>query len=192
MHVHVHNYYYNVYTMYYPNFNLQVFCFKRHRALQTGRIYVRQNPHDADLTVDKLNRQIHGCLLQGHSHLRPRTTGSGLNTSTEAVPVSRHSVAWLEDAPDVEKVLATGDSSSQQELIRYIDKTVTTISPAVLPDGSNVSDAPLPKTNPHVCNKAYSEVEDHHQDLCDLIATCQRHTRCSAAYCLRTKHGVQQ
>ena len=33
---------------------------------------------------------------------------------------------------------------------------------------------------------------DHHQDLSDLIATCQRHTRCSAAYCLRTSHGVQK
>ena len=28
--------------------------------------------------------------------------------------------------------------------------------------------------------------------MSDLIATCQRHTRCSAAYCLRTKNGVQQ
>ncbi len=35
---------------------------------------------------------------------------------------------------------------------------VTTINPAVLPDGSNVSVAPLPKTNPHVSNKPYSEV----------------------------------
>ena len=26
----------------------------RHRALQTGRIYVRQNPHDGHLTVDEL------------------------------------------------------------------------------------------------------------------------------------------
>ena len=101
-------------------------------------------------------------------------------------------MAWLEDAPDVEKVLAADDPSSQEELITYIDKTVTTINPAILPDGSNVSDTPLPKTNPHVCNKSYTEVEDHHQDLCDLVATCQRHTRCSAAYCLRTKHGVQK
>ena len=53
-----------------------------------------------------------------------------------------HGVAWLEDAPD----------------ITFIDKTVTTINPAVLPDGSYVSDAPVSKTNPNVCNKAYSEV----------------------------------
>ncbi len=55
----------------------------------------------------------------------------------------------------MEKVLVAGDSSSQEDLVRYIDKTVTIINPVVLPDGSNVSDAPFPKTNPHVCNKAY-------------------------------------
>ena len=56
-----------------------------------------------------------------------------------------HGVAWLEDAPDVEKVLSSAveDPSIVQDLIRYIDKTVTTMNPAaVLPDGSNVSDAP--------------------------------------------------
>ena len=92
-------------------------------------------------------------------------------------------------APNVEEVLK---SENLDELIECINKTVTTVNPAVLPDGSNVSDAPLPKTNPHVCNKEYHEVEDYQQDLNDLIATCQRHTRCSAAYCLRTKNGVQQ
>ena len=36
-----------------------------------------------------------------------------------------HGVAWLQGAPDVEKVLSS-DSSSLQDLIRYIDRTVTT------------------------------------------------------------------
>ena len=40
-------------------------------------------------------------------------------------------------------------------------------------------------------NVPYSKVEDFDQDLSDLIATCQRHTRCSAAYCLHTRN-VQQ
>lgn len=31
----------------------------RHRALQTGRIYVRQNPHDGHLSVDELRDMIH-------------------------------------------------------------------------------------------------------------------------------------
>ena len=254
----------------------------RHRALQIGRIYVRQNPHDAHLSVDELrdmvgsdafsNRVLHfGASLRGtrqfwlkqKSRLIAMVDTVGLPTvffthsaadlqwpeltqllgvddPTNSTQRSKavienpcladwffyqrilkfmeiyykgilkakdywlrfeyqhrgsphvHGVAWLEDAPNVEKVLLSGDVSSQQELVTYIDKTVSTLNPAVLPDGSNVADAPLPKTNPHVCNKGYAEVQDHHQDLCDLIATCQRHTRCSAAYCLRTKHGVQQ
>ncbi len=60
-----------------------------------------------------------------------------------------HGVTWLQDAPDVMKVLVSGDPTSQQQLINYIDRTVTSINPAVIPDCSNVSDAPLPNTNPH-------------------------------------------
>ena len=71
-------------------------------------------------------------------------------------------------------------------------KVVSTINPAVLQDGSNVDEAPPPKTNPHICNRSYLEVEDFDLDLADLIATCQRHTRCSAAYCLRTRNGQQK
>ena len=29
------------------------------------------------------------------------------------------------------------------------------------------------------------------EDLSQLVATCQKHTRCSEAYCLRTRHGKQ-
>lgn len=39
--------------------------------------------------------------------------------------------------------------------------------------------------------KLYSDVESYSDDLNDLIAICQRHTRCSAAYCLHTIDGVQ-
>ena len=257
----------------------------RHRALQTGRIYVHQNPHDGHLSVDEMrqmvsssdtfsNRVLHfGACLRGtrqfwfkqRSRLIAMVDTLGLptvffthsaadlqwpelarllgvedhnNSTARSKAVIEnpcladwffyhriikfmdvfykgilkakdywlrfeyqhrgsphvHGVAWLEDAPDVEKVLASNDTESKEDMVRYIDTMITTINPAVLSDGSNVSDAPLPKTNPHVCNKGYSEVEDHEQDLNDLIATChmQRHTRCSAAYCLRTKNGVQK
>ena len=30
----------------------------RHRALQTGRIYVRQNPHDGHLSIDELREMV--------------------------------------------------------------------------------------------------------------------------------------
>ena len=103
-----------------------------------------------------------------------------------------HGVVWLSDAPDVQNILAVEDQSSQEDLIRYIDKIVSTTNPAILRDGSNASDAPQPRVNPQICNKLYTDVEDHQEDLNHLIATCQRHTRCSAAYCLHTKNGAQK
>ena len=256
----------------------------RHRALQTGRIYVRQNPDDGHLSVDELremvqhgsdalsNRVLHfGASLRGtrqfwqkqKNRLTAMVDTLGLPTvfftlsaadlqwpeladlldveeSESSTRRSRavienpcladwffyhrvmkfmsvffvdvlnatdywlrfeyqhrgsphiHGIAWLQDAPDVQNVMMTNDLSVKEQLITYIDCKVCTINPAVLRDGSNVSDAPPPKINPHICNKRFSEVEDYQQDLNDLIATCQRHTRCSAAYCLRTKNGVQK
>ena len=87
-----------------------------------------------------------------------------------------HGVAWLNNAPDVEKILSSEDPTNLEELIRFIDNTVSTTNPAILPDGSNVSDTPPPTVSPHICNKPYSEVVDHKQDLNELIATFQRHT----------------
>ena len=256
----------------------------RHHALQTGRIHVRENPHDGHLTIDELrdmvghgsdrlsNRVLHfGATLRGtrqfwqkqKTRLTAMVDTLGLPTvfftlsaadlqwpelanllnvgeTEDSAARSRavvenpcmadwffyhrvlkfmdiffvgilkakdywvrfeyqhrgsphiHGVAWLRDAPDVESVLQANNTSMQAELIKYIDRTVCTTNPAVLDDGSNISNAPPPQINPHICNKPYSSVEDHQQDLNGLIATCQRHTRCSAAYCLRTKSGVQK
>ena len=105
-----------------------------------------------------------------------------------------HGLAWLPNAPDVEELLPPSNISdkAKEEIVQFADGLVSTCNPVVLPDGSNVDDAPAPKTDPHVCNQVYTEVEDFDQDLSDLIATCQRHTRCSAAYCLHTRHGQQE
>uniref|UniRef100_A0A1X7VMZ5 Uncharacterized protein n=1 Tax=Amphimedon queenslandica TaxID=400682 RepID=A0A1X7VMZ5_AMPQE len=106
-----------------------------------------------------------------------------------------HGLAWLPNAPNVEDLLSSSPDlveSTKQEIIEYADKIISTINPAVLPDGSNVSDAPPPKVDPHICNKPYSEVTDLEEDLTDLIATCQRHTRCSESYCLRTRTDQHQ
>ena len=80
----------------------------------------------------------------------------------------------------------------KEEITKYADGIVSTINPAVLPDGSNIDEAPAPKTDPHVCNQLYEDVQDFDKDLAALVATCQRHTRCSAAYCLRTLNGHQE
>ena len=106
-----------------------------------------------------------------------------------------HGLAWLPNAPDVENLLSSSPEvveSTRQKIIEYADKIISTINPAVLPDGSNVSDAPPAKVDPHICNKPYSAVTDFDEGLSDLIATCQRHTRCSEAYCLRTRNGKQE
>ena len=105
-----------------------------------------------------------------------------------------HGVAWLPDAPDVEQLLTLAEvpDSVRNEIIKYADKTVTTLNPAIQDSASSDIQFPQPVTNLHVCNKPYLEVQDHHQDLCELVATCQRHTRCSGAYCLRTRHGRQE
>ena len=86
-----------------------------------------------------------------------------------------HGLAWLPNVPDVEKLLSPSSVSdaAKEEIIQYADGLVYTCSPAGLSDGSNVDDAPGPKTDPHVCNQVYTEVEDFDQDLSDLIAACQ-------------------
>jgi len=65
------------------------------------------------------------------------------------------------------------------------------MNPGISPDGSDSENAQFPQTKPRVCNKPYPEVQDFNLDLVELIATCQRHTRCSTAYCLQTKRGKQ-
>ena len=259
----------------------------RWRALQTGRIYVRQNPHDAQLSVEELrdmvgregeafsNRVLHyASSLRGtrqfwfkqRARLIAMVDTLGLPTvffthsaadlqwpelarlicpddpdssSTRCRALMEnpaiadwffhyrikkfitafyvgvlgatdywmrfewqhrgsphvHGVAWLPDTPDVKQLLQSSDDTAadvaKQEIIQHVDRIVSTLNPAVLPDGSNVDSAPLPKTSPHICNQPYSDIADFDQDLADLVATCQRHTRCSAAYCLRTRGGVQ-
>ena len=103
-----------------------------------------------------------------------------------------HGLAWLPNAPDVECLMSSHqDDAVKARIIQYEDKLVSTMNPGILPDGSNIDDEPTAKTDPHICNKPYSEVTDFKQDLIDLVATCQRHSRCSTAYCLRTHNGHQ-
>lgn len=47
-------------------------------------------------------------------------------------------VAWLPNAPDVEQLLRATDNigSVKEKIIQYANSAVTTISPAVTPDGT--------------------------------------------------------
>ena len=100
-----------------------------------------------------------------------------------------HEIVWLQDAPNIENIMETSILTSQQLLIQYIDRTVSTTNPSVSHDSSNISEAQPPQLTPDVCNQPYLQVEDYQQELNDLIAACQRHT---GSYCLRTVNGVRQ
>ena len=104
-----------------------------------------------------------------------------------------HCLAWLQGAPKVEELLECKEDSVTFAAVEEITSNlISTTNPAIAADGSNHEAAPPPKTKPHVCSKSYSEIKDFNIDLIDLIATCQRHTRCSAAYCLKKKKGKQE
>ena len=106
-----------------------------------------------------------------------------------------HGLAWLPNAPGVEQLLSSSDNleAAKKEITEYADSLISTYNPAVLPDGSNIDDAPAPKTDPHVCNLPYTAVEDFDQDFADLLLPVNATPgRCSAAYCLRTKNGTQE
>ena len=100
-----------------------------------------------------------------------------------------HGLAWLPNAPDVEKLLppASISDEAKEEIIQYADSLVSTCNPAVLPDASNVDDAPAPKTDPHVCNQVYTEVENFDQDLSDLNY-CHMPTAHSVFSCLLSSY----
>ena len=55
-----------------------------------------------------------------------------------------HGLAWLSGAPNMEQIVAPADGAgtTKEELIKYVDKIVTTLNPAILPAGSN-ADLPL-------------------------------------------------
>ena len=76
----------------------------------------------------------------------------------------------------MEQLLDDSNDILKDEVIKHADHLVSTINPAVLPDGSNISDAPAQKTDPHIYNKVYGDIRDFDEDLADLVATCKRHT----------------
>ena len=129
---------------------------------------------------------------------RPRAWTCWMTNTKERARGSPHvhGLAWLPDAPDVERLLSTSDDTelqaAKEEITQYADSLISTLNPAVRPDGSDLDDAPQAKTDPHICNASYSDITDFDKDLADLVATCQRHTRCSPSYCLRTKNGRQE
>ena len=78
------------------------------------------------------------------------------------------------DTPHVEQLLHGDSDRLKEDIIQQADQLVSTVNPAVLPDGSNITDAPPPKIDPHICNKVYGDIQDLNEDLADHTSA----TRC--------------
>ena len=83
----------------------------------------------------------------------------------------------------MDQIVADGADTTKEELIRYVDNIVTTLNPAIPPDGSNADDAPKPKTNPHICNKPYDRIEDFNQDWQHLMKQTPAQVQDLAPFC---------
>ena len=63
-----------------------------------------------------------------------------------------HGLAWLPNTPDVDQLACPETSESvKKQVIQYASTLISTMNPGVLLDGSSINDAPLAKTDPHIC-----------------------------------------
>ncbi|KAK3926417.1 THAP domain-containing protein 11 [Frankliniella fusca] len=85
-----------------------------------------------------------------------------------------HGLLWLDNAPDVSH-LEQSSEEDKDEIVNYFDQLISTMNP-------NVNEAPAPT---HPCRKKLSEVVNLEEDLAQLLNRVQRHTVCTAGYCLK-------
>ena len=101
--------------------------------------------------------------------------------------VNKAAAAWLaqQENPDIvsPELLREGEEA-KTTVLQYVDWLVTTCNMALPDEFWRLPD-------PHPCAVPTEEVGDSETDYCDLVNSIQRHTQCSAAYCLRKK-GPQQ
>ena len=102
--------------------------------------------------------------------------------------VQKAATAWIKQdlqqtnctpTPEQESMLKCGEDATKL-VVQYADWLITTCNPSP-PDELWT----LPE--PHPCTIPFKEVQDINSDYCDLLNSVQRHTQCSAAYCLRKK-----
>ena len=133
-----------------------------------------------------------------------RTIGYELNTNIGEVPIC---TVWMDGIPDVDGIsenwarvqyppddepIDPRDSAradhEAQEVYDFADALVSTWNPVM--DENGIGE--LPQTQTHPCHRRYRDVEDEDRDYAELIATVERHTRCSPAYCLRRQKRKDQ
>ena len=83
------------------------------------------------------------------------------------------------------QVLIEEGQQAQTCLCQYVDWLVTTVNDAL----PSTTDWIYP--SPHPCSQSYLDIseEDIELDYINLVNAVERHTKCSAGYCLRKKQG---
>ena len=94
-----------------------------------------------------------------------------------------HGVGYLRDGLDMTEVARLANTLPEQ-LVEYVDRLVTAWHPAPPVPGQ-----PFVPPAPHPCAKRFADVDDFESDYESLLNCVQRHTRCTAGYCLRKKRG---
>ena len=94
-----------------------------------------------------------------------------------------HGVGYMRDGKDVAEVIRLADTFPDR-LREYVDRLVTAWHPS-----PPVPGRPIVPPVQHPCAKWFKDVSDCESDYESLLNCVQRHTRCSAGYCLRKKRG---
>jgi len=80
-----------------------------------------------------------------------------------------HGIAWLRDAPNVEKTLLDGDASQRRQLIQFIHSVVCTYNPALQPDGTDLETAPQASIKQKLLINSIGERDFSAQETCHLL-----------------------
>ncbi|GBC07071.1 hypothetical protein RclHR1_07220013 [Rhizophagus clarus] len=129
----------------------------RWRALQKGKVYVKQNLNDEQLDVAGIQKMIAG----GNKQLTDQIMRYGRIAQNTTI---------LDDSKIKES------ENMMNNAIQYIDSMVTTINPDI--------NAAIPKYHP--CKKRSNKIEDDSKDYIELINKLQHHTYCNPSYYART------
>lgn len=65
-----------------------------------------------------------------------------------------HGLAWLSGAPNVDEIYQDEGLSLKEDFVHYVNSLISTENPAVLPDGSNLDQAPPPTERPPYLQQA--------------------------------------
>ncbi len=104
--------------------------------------------------------------------------------------VQKAAIGWFasEQTGDVSQStmsLIQEGEQAKKTVLEYVDWLVTTCN-------SSIPSETWHLPHPHPCTKQPNRINDSDSDYEDLVNSVQRHTRCSAAYCLKKKPGQQE